>query len=117
MLEDTWRTVLVVDDEDEPAHAIVTSLARGGYDVVPADASSAVQLARILRPSAVILAIIPEVASRLATEIRSLEGVEDLFIVAVAGDTDVGPRTAIDRCVPIDEVADVVAAYERSRSR
>jgi hypothetical protein len=113
MIEDTWRTVLLVDQEGDAAGgSIGSALAASGYDTVPADASSAVQLARILRPSAVVMCVELDLATRLAVEIRALEDLAEVFVVAVGA-----ARTlrGIDRCVAATEVADVVAEFERGR--
>lgn len=111
MIEDTWRTVLLVDRDDSAGRAIITALAASGYDTVPADATSAVQLARILRPSAVVMCVELDLATQLAREIRALEDLAEVFVVAVGA----GEVKSIDRCVAANEVAEVVAAFERAR--
>ncbi|MEO8707179.1 MAG: hypothetical protein ABI867_44540 [Kofleriaceae bacterium] len=110
MIEDRWRTVLVVDNDAAIGRSIAATLAEVGYDVVPGEANSAVQLARILRPSAIVMSIDPAIASSLGAEIRALDGLHDVFIVAMCSGL---PPASIDECVELATVAAVISTFDR----
>jgi DNA-binding response OmpR family regulator len=109
--EPTWKTALIVDDDEVASAALARMLGERGFDATAATYAIALPIARTLWPGLIVIAGAHPAAQALARDLR--EHAPHAFVVAICGE----PRAAdaaIDAYMrpPVDggELLAVIAA-------